>query len=165
MTKAASDYGHALFVTPVSGGAVADQFFGFLDPTAAHRLVQIRVRLEELGLRRHVRELGQEKRLFGVGHLEIDGRAFVVTQHRQVAEAKERQYVLRLLLAYLPVLRPIDQRVLHILESTDDRLFVGKESLLLHSFSARDLTADPAGVEDRLHQTRAVRPGLRGTLE
>src|SRR5437899_1838182 len=101
--------------------------FRLFDPTATYRLVQIRVRLEELGLSRDIRELGIEQRLFGVGHFQINGRPFPVAKVGQVAEAPQRLDVLRPLLAYLPELRPIDQRVLDVLESADNRLFVGVE--------------------------------------
>src|SRR6202171_3450797 len=145
--------------------AVADESLRFLYPAATHRLVQIRVRLEKLGLRRDVRELGVEQRLFGIGHLQIDRRPFPVTQIGQVAEAPQRLHVLRLLLAHLSEFDPIDQGILHILESADDRLFIRVERLSLHSFGLRDLTAEPPGVENRLQRTRRKRPGSGGAFE
>src|SRR5262249_28273533 len=98
------------------------------DPAAAHRLVQIGVRLEELRLRGYVGELSVEQRLLGSGDLEIDGRAFAIAQIGQVAKTLQGFYLICLLLAHLPEFRAIDERVLHVLEGADDRLLVGIES-------------------------------------
>src|SRR5207253_10460845 len=83
----------------------------------------------------------------------------------QVAEAQQCLDVLRLLLAYLSELRPIDQSVLHVLESADDRLFVCVESLSLQSFGLRDLTADAACIKNRLRDARSERPNVGRAFE
>src|ERR1700758_5280126 len=97
--------------------AIASVFTGreplrLLHPATTHRLVQIRVRLEELGLRPDVCKLRDEQRLLGVSYFQVDRRPFAVTQIGQVAEAPQRLDVLRLLLADLLELGSIDQRVL-----------------------------------------------------
>src|SRR6266702_2325106 len=89
-----SDCWSVLLALLVSGETLANELFRLVYPTAAHRLVQIRVRLEELGLRRDVGELGVEQRLLGVGHLQINSRPFPVAQVGQVAEATQRVHIL-----------------------------------------------------------------------
>src|SRR5207253_708173 len=149
---------HVLLAICVSGNAAAGQSFRFFDPTAAHRLVQVRVRLEELELRRDKRELGDKQRLFRGGNLQIDGRALLIAQLCQVAEAPQGLDVLRLLVAYPSELHPIDERVLHVLETADDGLFVGVERLSLQRFGLRDLTADPTSIENGLQHTSSIGP-------
>src|SRR5258706_14477372 len=135
------------------------------DPAAAHRLVEIRVRLEELRLRRDVGELGVEERLLGVRHLEIDRRAFPVAKVREVAETLQSRDVARLRLARQRELAAVDKRVLHFLEGDDDRFLVCGKRLALECFGLRDLAADAAGVEDRERRPGPIRPRSRRTLE
>src|SRR5258705_12431390 len=56
---------HVLLAICSFGNAAAGESFRFFNPAAAHRLVQIRIRLEELRLRRDQCELRDEQRLLG----------------------------------------------------------------------------------------------------
>src|SRR5258706_9821098 len=135
------------------------------NPAPAHRLVEVRVRLEELRLRRDVRELRVEKGLLRTGDLEVDRRAFPVAQVREVAEALQRRDVARLRLARLRELASVDQGVLHFLEGDDDRFLVAGKRLAPEGLALRDLVADAPGVEDRKCHADPVRPRSRRAFE
>src|SRR5258706_12992567 len=108
------------------GNAAGRERLRRCDPAATGRFVQARVRPKQLGLRRDVCQLGVEQRLLGVGDFQINGRPFVVAQRGEVAEALQCRDVPRLHLTRPAELRAVDQRVLHVLESDDDRFLIGK---------------------------------------
>src|SRR5512146_1788369 len=65
--------------------ALVDRWSGAL-PGAAHRLVELGVRLEERSLCPDIGELGIEERLLRVGDLEVDRGALAVAERREIAE-------------------------------------------------------------------------------
>src|SRR5882672_10880267 len=139
--------------------SLRSELFDLRDPAAAHRLVEVRVGLEQLRLRRHVGELRVEQRLLGVGDLEVDRGAFLVAQRRKIAEALQRRDVRRLNFARLAELGAVDERVLHLLEADQDGFLVTGKRLALERFGPRDLVADPAGVENRQRHVGTDCPG------
>src|SRR5260221_8501193 len=135
------------------------------DPAAAHRLVETRVRLEELRLRRDVGELGVEEGLLCVGDFKVDRRAFPVAQGGEVAESLQCRDVARLGRERLRELAAVDQGVLHLLKRDDDRFLVAGKRLAPESLALRDLVADASGVEDWKAHAGPVRPRSRRALE
>src|SRR5258706_15190339 len=91
--------------------ALRNERFGFADPATAHRLVEIRIRLEVLRLRRDERKLGVEERLLRVSDLEIDRRPFLVALLGEVAKPSQLVDVVRLFVADLLVLDTVHQCV------------------------------------------------------
>src|SRR5260221_10840982 len=135
------------------------------NPAPAHRVVEVRVRREELRLRRDVRELRVEKGLLRTGDFDVDRRAIPVAQVREGAEALQGRDVARLRLARLRELASVDQGVRHLLEGDDDRFLVAGKRLAPESLALRDLVADAPGVEDRQAHADPVRPRSRRALE
>src|SRR5258706_51405 len=94
---------------------------GVGDPAAAHRLVEVGVGLEQIGLRGDVGELRAEERLLGGGDFQVEGRAFAVAQGGEVAEALQGGDVACLNFARLAELGVVDERVFHVLEGPLNR--------------------------------------------
>src|SRR5690349_1607056 len=129
-----------------------------LDPPASHRSVQVYVGLKQLRVRADQLQLRIEERLLGVGHLKIDRHALLITKDRQLAKALQRFDVLGLFSPDLLEFSAVNQGILEVLESIDDRLLVGVQGFALRGFGLLDLVLDSSCRKYRNRPGRSKRP-------